>query len=128
MKIDIAPKTIKIEIPNYGDFEVLPLGAGAEAELRIASRKINELTKETKKYEELVKKEEANEDVDRESEEYSNALKAYRDLTEAYQDLKDITLEKMRACFKGKNIEKLFTDFTYEQILEIHGKAMAENE
>ena len=128
MKIEIAPKTIKVEIPNYGEFQVIPLGAGAEAEMRIIGRKISELSQETKQYEELVKREENGEEIDQNSDEYKKALELYKKLAETYDELKDITIEKMRACFRGKNVEKLFTDFTYDQILEIHGKAIGNNE
>ena len=127
MKIELAPKKIEVEIPDYGTFNVMPLGAGAEAEMRIISRKINNLNEETKQYEGMVEREKNGEEFDKNSEEYKNALGAYRKLAEAYNELRDVTLEKMRGCFKGKNVDKLFSDFTYEQILEIHGKAMSEN-
>ena len=127
MKIEIAPKNVKIEIPDYGEFFVIPLGAGAEAEMRIVSRKIGELTEDTKQYADIVEREKNGEEFDKNSEEYKKALESYRKLALAYDELRDTTLEKMRGCFKGKNIEKLFNDFTYEQILEIHGKAMSEN-
>ena len=128
MKIEMSPKKIKFEIPDYGEFEVSPLGAGAEAEIRIIGRKISELKSETKKYDELVEKEKNGEELDKESEEYKKAVESYKAVAEAFDELRDVVYDKMRAVFKGKNVEKLFNDFTYDQILEIHNKATKENE
>ena len=128
MKIELAPRNIEVELPNYGTFNVIPLGAGAEAEIKVVHRKIAELNEEVKKYNGIVEKEKNGEDVDKESEEYKNALKAYNDLLDAFSELKDITLEKMRGCFKGKNAEKIFNDFSYEQIMQIYSEAVNSNE
>ena len=128
MKIEMSPKKVKVEIPNYGEFEVSPLGAGAEAEIRVIGRKISELQAETKKYDDLVDRETKGEELDKESPEYKEAIGAYKAVAEAFDELRDTVYEKMRAVFKGKNIEKLFNDFTYDQILEIHTKATKDNE
>ena len=124
MKIELAPKKIEVEIPDYGTFNVMPLGAGAEAEIRVENRKIAELTKSVDPYKELVEKEENGEEVDTKSEEYTKAVEAYKALGNAYDDLKDLTLSKIRACFSGKGVEKLFDDFSYEQIMQIYGEAV----
>ena len=52
MKIELAPKKIEVEIPDYGTFNVMPLGAGAEAEIRVENRKIvpDETNSEIVKY------------------------------------------------------------------------------
>lgn len=124
MKIELAPKKIEVEIPDYGTFNVMPLGAGAEAEIRVANRKIAELTKSVEPYKALVEKEENGEEVDTKSEEYTKAVEAYKSLGNAYDDLKDLTLSKIRSCFSGKGVEKLFDDFSYEQIMQIYGEAV----
>ena len=127
MKIEMSPRKYKIEIPDYGEFEVSPIGAGTEAQMRIISREIQELTDETKKYAGIVEKEKDGEKVDQDSEEYKNALKTYKDLALKYDELRDLVYDRMRKVFKGKNVDKLFDDFTYDQILEIHGKAVKDN-
>ena len=127
MKIEMSPRKYKIEIPDYGEFEVSPIGAGTEAQMRIISREIQELTDETKKYAGIVEKEKDGEKVDQDSEEYKNALKTYKDLALKYDELRDLVYDRMRKVFKGKNVDKLFDDFTHDQILEIHGKAVKDN-
>ena len=127
MKIEMTPRKYKIEIPEYGEFEVSPIGAGTEAEMRVISREIKELTAETEKYKDIVEKESNGEKLDQDSNEYQTALKLYKDLALKYDELRDLVYDRMRNLFKGKNVDKLFNDFTYDQILEIHGKATKEN-
>ena len=79
-------------------------------------------------YDDLVEREKNGEKLDTQSEEYKKAVQAYKNVSKAFDELRDTVYEKMRAVFKGKNIEKLFNDFTYDQILEIHSKATKENE
>lgn len=127
MKIEMSPKKVKVEIPDYGEFEVSPLGAGAEAEIRVIGRKIAELQEVTKQYDDLVEREKNGEELDKESDEYKKAVDSYKAVAEAFDELRDLVYDKMKAVFKGKNIGKLFEDFTYDQILEIHSKATKEN-
>lgn len=123
IKIELKPVTYQIEIPEYGVFDVSPLGAGAEAEIRMCFREVDELVAETKKFTDLTDKEKAGEEVDKESQEYKDCMKALQDASKGIDKLRDTIIDKMRGVFKGKGVEKLFNDFSYEQILEIHSKA-----
>lgn len=122
MKIEIAPKKTKVEIPDYGTFEISPFGAGAEAEIRIAMRELNDLM-EDKSFEEIVKREEKGEEIDKDSEEYKKALEHFKKANEKIEEVKDLTLSKLRNVIKGENKEKLFQDFTQEQLMELYNKA-----
>ena len=42
IKIEMKPTQYQIEIPDYGVFDVSPLGAGAEAEIRCLFRELDE--------------------------------------------------------------------------------------
>lgn len=122
MKIEIAPKKTKVEIPDYGTFEISPFGAGAEAEIRIAMRELNELM-EDKSFEGIIKREEQGEDVDKDSEEYKNALEHFKKANKKIEEVKDLTVSKLKNVIKGENKDKLFQDFTQEQLMEIYNKA-----
>lgn len=120
--IEMKPITNEVEIPGYGKFEISPLGAGAEAEIIVAYRELKQAKEDTKKYDELVEKEEKGE-LDKNSKEYKDAIEAFRKVTELADHIRELSLEKLRAVIKGKNVDKLFNDFTYEQLNEIHEKA-----
>lgn len=127
IKLDIKPINIKIEIPGYGEFTVTPLGAGAEAEVRIAFREMDEALKKAKEYQSLVDREQAGEKLDTESEEYKLAIEALSIVGDLSDKARDIVMDKMREVIKGKNVDKLFNDFTYKQIQEIYRKAIEED-
>lgn len=127
IKLDIKPIKNKIEIPGYGVFEVSPLGAGAEAEIRIAFRKIDQVYEEAKKYQGIVDREKNGEKLDRESDEYKEAIKAFNEVSKVSGETRDIVLSKMKMVINGDNLEKLFADFTYSQIQEIYRKAIGED-
>lgn len=120
--IEMKPIINEIEIPGYGKFEVSPLGAGAEAEIMVAFRELKEARDKAKEFDYLIEKEQKNE-LDKESQEYKDALEAYKNVTELADRVRSLTLEKLRAVIKGDNVEKLFQDFTYEQLNEIHDRA-----
>ena len=120
--IEMKPIINEVEIPGYGKFEVSPLGAGAEAEIMVAFRELKEARDKAKEYDYLIDKEKKNE-LDKESQEYKDALGAYKNVTELADRVRSLTLEKLRAVIKGDNVEKLFQDFTYEQLNEIHDRA-----
>lgn len=122
IKIELKPISNEIEIPDYGVFTVSPLGAGAEADIRIAFREMNELHEATKQYEELVEKDKKGE-ADKDSEEYKQAMEAFQKAGKSAENVRELMLAKLRAVIKGKNVEKLFQDFTYEQIQEIYDRA-----
>lgn len=134
MKIEMSPKKVKVEIPDYGEFEVSPLGAGAEAELRMMFRELHELHEETEaykqkpEYQEIAEKEKNGEEVDKNSEVYVKAMELFKSVTDLAQKIEDKRIEKLLQVFKGKNVEKLFNDFTIDQINEIYTKATKEDE
>ena len=123
----MKPIKYELEIPGYGKFEVSPLGAGAEADIRILSRKLDEATEQTKAFDDLVEKEKNGEKLDHNSEEYKKCMEAYRVAGEAVDALRDTLYEKLRNVFKGENVDKLFNDFTYDQLAEIHRKVTKKN-
>lgn len=124
MKIEMKPQKIKVEIPGYGSFDVTPLGAGAEAEIRILYRELNEALEESKQFQGLVDREKNGEKLDHESEEYKNALEAFNKAGALADKVKDLTYIKMRSVFTGASVDKLFNDFTYQQIQDIYRKAV----
>lgn len=128
IKIEMKPTQYQIEIPGYGVFDVSPLGAGAEAEIRCRFRELDELMEKTKQYQNIVDKEKAGEEVDKDSEEYKECIGALQNASKGVDNLRDTIIEKMQSVIKGKNVDKLFNDFTYEQILEIHKTATKGNE
>lgn len=130
MRIDITPKTTEIEIPNYGKYQITPLGAGAEAEIRVSVREFNEAYEDAKQYQDLVDKERSGEKMDRTSDEYQEGLEAFNKVALLADKSREITLEKMRRCFKGdpEAIENLFNDFTYQQIQEIYNQAIGDKD
>lgn len=123
MKIEISPIKYQIEIDGYGSFDVSPLGAGAEADIRIAYREMGEAVDATKKFEGIVEREKNGEKMDKDSEEYKACMEAFSEASKVVDKVRETVLSKMRAVFKGKNVEKLFQDFTFDQILDIHNKA-----
>lgn len=123
IKIEMKPITCEIEIPGYGKFQVKPMGAGAEAEIRVISRELEEKDEIVKQFDELVEKEKNGEKLDRNSEEYQACLKAYSEIGKVVDTLRDKTYEKMREVFSGEKVEQLFNDFTYEQIAKIYREA-----
>lgn len=127
IKVEIAPINIEIEIPKYGKFTVTPLGAGAEAEIRMAFRKIDEAVKEVEKYKWLVDKEKAGEKIDQKSDEYKEAIAAFGKTGEISDEATDLALNKLKAVIRGKNSDKLFNDFTYAQLWKIYRKAIGED-
>lgn len=124
IKIEMKPIVCEVEIPNYGKFSVCPMGAGAEAEIRIISRELDEKTESTKKYDELVEREKAGEKLDRNAEDYKACMKAYAEVGEVIDRLRDTYYEKLREVIKGKNVDKLFNDFTYDQIAKMYKEAI----
>lgn len=130
IKIEMKPTQYQIEIPDYGVFDVSPLGAGAEAEIRCLFRELDEAMENTKKpeFKALADREKAGEEIDKESQDYKDFIEAYKKGSEVIEKLRETVMEKMRNVIKGKNVDKLFNDFTYEQILEIHKKATREND
>lgn len=128
IKIEMQPTKYQIEIPGYGKFDVSPLGAGAEAEIRCAFRELDDYMSKTKEYQDLIDKEKAGEEIDKESQEYKDCLNAFQEASNSVERLRDTIIKKMRNVFKGENVDKLFDDFTYDQIIEIHKKATKEPE
>ena len=125
IKIEMKPTQYQIEIPDYGVFDVSPLGAGAEAEIRCLFRELDEAMENTKKpeFKALADREKAGEEIVKKIDK-----QAYKKGSEVIEKLRETVMEKMRNVIKGKNVDKLFNDFTYEQILEIHKKATREND
>lgn len=117
MDIDITPKKIKINLKDYGEFEVTPLGAGAEATLRVANRKMLELLEDAKKYEDGLA--EADEDTKK------AAAEAFQAANKALDEYRDLFVEKMKRVFKGKKVDALFEDFSEAQIQDIYHKALS---
>lgn len=117
ISIDITPQKIKIKIADYGEFEVTPLGAGAEATIRVANRKMIRLLEEAKGCEEVLKS--ADEAKKKE------AIDKLNEANDALDDYRDIFVEKMKKVFKGDNVDALFDDFSEAQITEIYHKALA---
>lgn len=124
IKIEMKPTKYQVEIPGYGIFEISPLGAGAEAELRVIARKFSEMAEKIKKYDGLVEKEKKGEKIDHDSKEWKEAINDYILTGELADELKDINYAKLRAVFKGDNVDKLFQDFTYKQLLELYKKVV----
>lgn len=124
MKIEMKPIKIEVEIADYGKFYVSPLGAGAEAEIRIITRELLDKIENDKQYDVLVNKEKNGEKLDTTSEEYIKALEDLAQTAKLGDRVKDITIEKMKNVFKGDKVDKLFEDFTYDQIMEIYNKAV----
>lgn len=118
INIDITPQKIQIEIAGYGQFEVTPLGAGAEAALRIAQREMNELLEKVKEYGDAIKG-----DDEKLKEE---AMEAVKEANKALDSYRDMFIEKMRRVFKGAKADKLFEDFTEAQLNEIYHKALTD--
>ena len=123
MKIELTLKKTQVEVPDYGTFEVSPFGAGAEAEIRIAMRELDDAMKTNENFSDLIKREENGEEIDRESAEYKEALEHFKNTSKKVEEVKDLTLTKLRGVIKGKNVDKLFNDFTYEQLMELYGRA-----
>lgn len=124
IKIELKPIVYDVEIPGYGVFQVTPMGAGAEAELRILSRELDETMEKTKQYDALVEREKNGEELDHNSEEYKACMKAYQEAGKIIDKLRDIYNEKLHKAIKGKGVSKLFEDFTYDQIAELYKKAV----
>lgn len=127
MKIELKPIKYQLEVPGYGSFEVSPLGAGAEAEVRMASRKLDEATEKLKDFDGFIEKEKNGEDIDKEAEDYKACMRAYQEAGDAVDVLRDTLYEKLRAVFKGEKVEQLFNDFTYDQIASLHRQVTKEN-
>lgn len=123
IKIEMKPITCEIEIPKYGKFFVSPMGAGSEAEIRVVSRELDEKTEATKKYDDLVEREKNGEKMDHKSAEYVACLDAYAEVGKVVDRLRDLYYEKLREVIKGDNVDKLFNDFTYDQIAKIYKEA-----
>lgn len=126
MKIELAVRKYEVEIDGYGKLFVSPLGAGAEAELRVAFRELDDALKETEAFQSLLDKIEAKEAIDENSEEYKNCVKAWANAEEVSNKVKDVCISKMRAVFSGENVEKFFQDFTYGDIKKVYDTAIKE--
>lgn len=124
MKIEMTPKKYPVEIPGYGEFEITQFGAGAEAEIRIAMRELNESMESNKKFQDIIDREKNGEKIDQDSKEYKEAIEAFNNTSKLIEKVQDLTLEKMRYVIKGKNADKLFNDFTYDEISELYSKAI----
>lgn len=123
IKIEIKPTTYKATIGDYGTFEIAPLGAGAEAEMRIALRDVDEATKETEKYSELVEREKNGEKLDKDSEEYKACVEAFNIAADKLEYANQLSLDKLKRVFKGEKVDELFNDLTLGQLFDIHRKA-----
>ena len=123
IKIEIKPTTYKATIGSYGSFDIAPLGAGAEAEMRIALRDVDEATKKTEKYSDLIEREKNGEKLDKESEEYKACLEALNAAAEKLEYANQISLEKLKGVFKGEKVDELFNDLTLGQLFDIHRRA-----
>jgi len=124
VSIEIKPIKYKVNVGGYGSFEISPLGAGAEAEMRIATREAQEANEELDKYSELVKRESNGEKLDVNSEEYKACIEALNNANEKTNKAKDITLEKLRRVFNGDKVEDLFNDLTAGQLWDIYYQAI----
>lgn len=127
IKIEIKPIVYDVEIPGYGIFHVSPMGAGAEAELRILARKFNDAAERIKKYDGLVERENKGEKIDHNSKEWKEAAAEYIKAGELADELKDTNYAKLRSVFKGEKVDQLFQDFTYKQLSEIYKKVLKQN-
>ena len=124
IKIELKPIVYEVEIPGYGVFQVSPMGAGAEAELRILSRELDEAMEKTKQYDSLVEREKNGEKLDHDSDEYKACMESYKEDGKIVDKLRDTYNEKLHKTIKGKGVSRLFEDFTYDQIAEIYKKAI----
>lgn len=124
VNIEIKPIKYKVSVGGYGSFEISPLGAGAEAEIRIATREAQEANEELDKFSDLVKREKGGEKLDIESEEYKACIEALDNANKSTNRAKDITLEKLRRVFSGDKVEDLFNDLTTGQLWDIYYQAI----
>lgn len=129
VNIELKPIKYKVSVGGYGSFEISPLGAGAEAEMRIALREAmdsNEQLNTYGDYEQFSKKF-IREDgtVDTDNEEYKQFIEVLEKAGDNNEKLQNITLEKLRKVFKGDNVDKLFDELTLSQIQDIYNQAKA---
>jgi hypothetical protein len=124
--IEMKPITNEVEIPDYGKFSISPFGAGSEAEIRVAFRKMEEAYEDSKQYAELVERERSGEKIDHNSEDYKKAIESFAKVSQCAEEAEAIATEKLRTVIKGKNVQKLFQDFTYRQLMDLYRKATAE--
>lgn len=123
IKIEMKPTQYEVEVPGYGKFKISPLGAGAEAEIRMRFRELDDLMQESNKFKYIADKENAGEEVDKESEEYKAAIESLKKCAAGVDRLRDTIIEKLRCVIKGDNVDKLFDELSYEQILELQKRA-----
>lgn len=128
IKIEMKPIKNEVEIPGYGVFFISPFGAGAEAEMNMAYRKMVELREDTKQYTKLAEDEKAGKKIDKTSAEYKKAIEAFNAVSKSAEELHDLTIEKLRSVITGDNVDKLFNDFTYTQLMDIYKQATRETE
>ena len=96
IKIEIKPTTYKATIGDYGTFEISPLGAGAEAELRIALRECEEATKATEEFNGLIEREKNGEKLDKDSEEYKACMEALKVAGEKLEYAEQLSFDKLK--------------------------------
>lgn len=123
IKIEIKPTTYKATIGDYGTFEISPLGAGAEAELRIALRECEEATKATEEFNGLIEREKNGETLDKDSEEYKACMEALKVAGEKLEYAEQLSFDKLKRVFKGDRVDDLFNDLTMGQLYDIHKQA-----
>lgn len=123
IKIEMKPIVYDVEIPGYGIFQISPMGAGAEAELHVLSRELDEAMENTRQYDALVEREKNGEELDHNTDEYKACMKSYQEAGKIVDKLRETYNEKLHKVIKGKGVAKLFEDFTYDQIAEIYKKA-----
>lgn len=124
VNIELKPIKYKVSVGGYGSFEISPLGAGAEAEIRIVTREAQEANEELDKFSDLVNREKNGEKLDVNSDEYKNCIEALENANKTTNRAKDVTLEKLRRVFSGDKVKDLFNDLTAGQLWDIYYQAI----
>lgn len=124
VNIELKPIKYKVSVGGYGSFEISPLGAGAEAEIRIATREAQEANEELDKFSDLVNREKNGEKLDVNSDEYKKCIEALENANKTTNRAKDVTLEKLKRVFSGDKVEDLFNDLTAGQLWDIYYQAI----
>lgn len=138
--IDAKPFEVKAELPGYGIFYLRHLGAGKEAELQDMMQKAKaEIDAVAEQYKDITEKEEELVKADdktsleelRASTEYKAAQKAQQKAGDSLQSAVAYANKCQLSLWRSddkKALERLFSDFTAEQIRGFYAQVMLEAE
>lgn len=134
--LQAKPLEYEVEIPGYGIFTIRRIGAGAEADLASRMRVIEELQQMVKEeYSDILDeetkliatKDEKALNTLRSTDRYKEVEKKQAEITKELNSTVEYT-KKLAMSLWGsesyENLEKLFNDFTFEQIESLYKQAL----